>query len=115
MNDRRIASRSEFGDFVTAVFADRAALCLGTDISERGMFLRSTRAVDLELGSWDGPVIIRFELPGDPRQHWACGRTRRTGDGSDGPGNGIEFTYVPEETRARLRSYVAAPVPPLAV
>jgi hypothetical protein len=108
MTNRRIADRHPFGDFVTAIFDDRAALCLGTDISERGMFVRSTRAVDAELGRWDGPVIIRFELPGDTRPLWACGRPRRTGPGADGPGTGIEFIYVPDDTLACLRRHLAA-------
>ncbi len=108
MSERRAVNRLAFGDFVTAVFDDRAALCLGTDISERGMFVRSTRAVDTDLGRWDGPVIIRFELPGDQRQLWACGRARRAGWGTDGPGTGIEFVYVPDDTLAVLRQYVDA-------
>ncbi len=105
MQDRRSVNRRSLGDFVTAIFDDDAALCLGTDISERGLFVRSTRAVDETLADHGGPIVVQFELESGDR-HWACGRTRRFGDGSDGAGTAIEFTYVPERARAAIRGYV---------
>lgn len=105
MHERRSASRRPLGDFVTAIYGDKAALCLGADISERGVFVRSTGAVNDTLSLHEGPVLIHFELPDGSRQ-WVCGRPRRTGPGSDGQGCGIEFTYVPEKARDHLRRFV---------
>lgn len=107
MEDRRNVIRRPLGDFVTAIFDDDAALCLGTDISETGVFVRSTRAVDETLADHSGPIVVQFELVTGER-HWACGRSRRAGDGSDGDGTAIEFTYLPERARAAIRGYVGA-------
>ncbi len=107
MEDRRTANRRPLGDFVTTIFADDAALCLGTDISEQGLFVRSTRSVDETLADHSGPIVVQFELTSGER-HWACGRARRAGSGSDGEGTAIEFTYIPERSRAAIRGYVNA-------
>lgn len=111
MEDRRTVDRRLLGDFVTTIFDDDAALCLGTDISENGVFVRSTRAVDATLADHGGPIVVQFELPTGER-HWACGRTRRFGDGADGEGTAIEFTYVPERARSAIRGYVGAAAAP---
>lgn len=108
MRERRNGIRRQMGSFVTVIFDDRAALCLGTDISEGGVFVRSTAAVNAELAEYQGPIVLQFDLPGDGATFCAFGRSRRSGLGEEGPGTGVEFTYVPTDTRAQLGQYVAA-------
>jgi len=106
-DERRIKSRRRLGDFVTAIFDDDAALCLGVDISEDAIYVRSTTAVDDALANHEGPIVLQFEL-GNGERSWACGRTRRTGQGSEGDGTTIAFTYIPQHTRDTIRAYVNA-------
>ncbi len=106
MTERRTAARRPLGDFVTAIFDDGAALCLGTDISESALFVRSTRGVDQALATHKGPVVVQFEIEG--QRHWACGRTKRAGEGCDGDGTVIHFTYVPSRARDELKRFIHA-------
>lgn len=109
MRDRRNGDRRPMGSFVTVIFDDRAALCLGTDISDNGVFVRSTSSVNAELAEYEGPIVLQFDLPGDEETTFcAFGRSRRAGIGTDGPGTGVEFTYVPADTRAQLQEFVSA-------
>ncbi len=108
MTDRRLAPRRPLGDFVTAVYRDQALLCLGCDISEGGMFVRATGSVQRRLADHEGPIVLSFTLPGDDRVVWACGTPYRQGDGCDGRGTVLAFTYVPDHTRERLRVWAEA-------
>lgn len=105
---RRNGFRRTMGTFVTVIFDNRAALCLGTDISAGGVFVRSTEAVNNELAAYDGPIVLQFDLPGHPSNYCAFGRARRTGEGPEGRGTGVEFTYIPADTRGQLEQFLAA-------
>ena len=108
MTNRRYAHRRPLGDFVTAVFGEDTGLFLACDISENGLFLRSTGTNERSLADHDGTVLVQFQLPRDETTHWACGRLSRRGRGCDGPGAGLHFTFVPPGTRSRLREFLAA-------
>ena len=108
MSDRRRARRRPLGDFVTAVYGADTGLFLGCDISETGLFLRSTGVNERRLERHRGTVLLRFQLPQDETTHWACGRLSRRGPGCDGAGAGLRFTFVPPATRSRLREFLAA-------
>ncbi|MCB9536098.1 MAG: PilZ domain-containing protein [Myxococcales bacterium] len=105
MNERRQTRRAPLGDFVTAIHRDQAMLCLGTDVSENGIFLRSAGSVERRLNAQQGPIVVSFQLPDSDRILWACGRPHRRGDGCDGDGTALTFTYVPDRTKAHLRAY----------
>lgn len=108
MSERRHAHRRPLGDFVTAVYGAETRLFLACDISERGLFLRSTGANERDLAEHDGTVLVQFQLPSDETTHWACGRLSRRGHGCDGPGAGLHFTFVPPTTQSGLREFLAA-------
>lgn len=102
MNERRQGERVPYHDFVTAIFGGRAALCFGADLSERGLFVRSVGTVLRRLEAHEGPVILRFDLPGDRKPTMAYGRVRRAGVSNDGRGTAIEFTWLPPDAREAL-------------
>jgi hypothetical protein len=99
MTDRRTHVRIPLGTFMTAIAGDRPALCLATDISSTGVHLRASNRVSHDD---DTPVVMRFSLPGDPTMLWACGRVVRRKDRSRASDLGVQFTYLPENTRRRL-------------
>ena len=100
--ERRKAPRRSLAVDVTVIHDDGAARCAAGDISTGGLHLA---VGEVRCVPQAGPVLMYFELPGDPRPHFALGQTRRIDD--DAEGAGVRFTFIPEATREGVSAYLA--------
>lgn len=100
--ERRRAPRRTLTADITVIHDDGAARCAAGDISSGGVHLRQG---EVGVVPTAGPVLMYFELPGDPRPHFALGQTRRQDE--DQQGAGVRFTFVPEATREGVSAYLA--------
>ncbi len=101
MTDRRSSPRHTIDILLNAFHNGLPTLCLGHDVSEAGIGLRTLQDVSASVAS---VLELEFQLPGEAHVISARGAIRRRASGS----MGLFFEKISEADRAAIREFVAA-------
>lgn len=101
MTERRTSPRFPIDILLNAFHNGLPTLCLGRDVSEAGIGLRSLQDVSATVAS---VLDLEFQLPGRSHVISARGEICRRASGQ----LGIHFRRISEADRAVIRDFVAA-------